>query len=117
MEAFGRTGAGAGITAAGAGAGAGASAGAGAATAAGGITTPVTLESGAHAAAPSYQARSDAAKVPSASLRFTSSREKGPSCWPFLPTYICIPKLLTETPPKIKPLQLPCRLCVRTAPV
>src|SRR5438067_13514544 len=84
MEAFVRVGAAEGGTVAGAGVGAGV--GAGLAAAEGGITTPATLESGAQPAAPSYQARSEAANVPSASFRFTSSREKGPSCWPFLPT-------------------------------
>jgi len=99
MEAFGRIGAGAGVTGAGFGAVA-------ADAAAEGITTPATLESGAQAGAPSYQARSEAAKVPSASLRFTSSMEKGPSCWPFLPTNICMLILLKETRPKIKPLRV-----------
>ena len=66
--------------------GVGVGVGVGVAAAAGGITTPATVESGAQPTAPSYHARSVPAKVPSVSLRLISSSEKGPSCWPFLPT-------------------------------
>jgi len=81
-----------GAVGAGEGAGAGAGGGAGIGEDAGvpGTITPAMLESGAHPAAPSYQPRSVAESVPSASFRLTSSIELCPSCCPFRATCICI---------------------------
>jgi len=57
-------------------------AGCGGVLSAGLLSTPGTVESGAHPAAPSYQAWSERLKVPAASWRFISSREKGPVGFP-----------------------------------